>query len=273
MIVKPPLTYTGGKSRMLPNIMPLIPPHESYIEPFCGGATVFFAKPLVKDNILNDTHTEVVNFYKVLQSKKLRLQFFAEMDCTPYARECFKQALKVFFNPKGKSLVLRAWGMFITCEQCFQRRIEPRATWAVSSIRNNAAAYRKKCILVKTDAFLKHISAARIECKDALSIIPQAKKNTFMYLDPPYPDTVQGHYKGYSWQDFEKLLKCLEKLSAKFMLSSFPSDMLTSYTSKNEWHTKSFIQQKTMASIFKVAGHTPKEEVLTMNYAEAPVLE
>ena len=48
---------------MLKHILPLIPPHRIYIEPFCGGAAVFFAKQPAQLSIINDTNKEIVNFY------------------------------------------------------------------------------------------------------------------------------------------------------------------------------------------------------------------
>jgi len=40
---KPFVRWVGGKSRLLPRIMPFVPdPIENYFEPFLGGGAVFF---------------------------------------------------------------------------------------------------------------------------------------------------------------------------------------------------------------------------------------
>ena len=39
-----PLSYLGGKNRVAQKIISLIPEHNCYIEPFCGGAQVLFHK-------------------------------------------------------------------------------------------------------------------------------------------------------------------------------------------------------------------------------------
>jgi len=39
-----------------------------------------------------------------------------------------------------------------------------------------------------------------------------------------------GHYKGYLEQDFENLLEVLSILNGKFILSSYPSELLDKYT-------------------------------------------
>ena len=61
--MKTPITYYGGKQTMLKHILPLIPKHEIYTEPFCGGAAVLFAKDPVKAEIINDINQNLTNFY------------------------------------------------------------------------------------------------------------------------------------------------------------------------------------------------------------------
>ena len=46
----------------------------------------------------------------------------------------------------------------------------------------------------------------------------------------------------YTLKDFEALLKVLESLKGKFILSSYPSEILTEFTKRNNWHTKSIEQ-------------------------------
>ena len=43
--LKSPLGYLGGKSRLARRIVEKIPPHICYVEPFSGGAWVYFTKP------------------------------------------------------------------------------------------------------------------------------------------------------------------------------------------------------------------------------------
>ena len=51
---KTPITYYGGKQSMLRDILPLIPEHQIYVEPFFGGGAVFWAKEPTKCEVIND---------------------------------------------------------------------------------------------------------------------------------------------------------------------------------------------------------------------------
>ena len=61
---KPILKWAGGKGQMLGEIMPRIPAKfGKYIEPFCGGAALFFSlAPQIA--ILADSNQELINVYE-----------------------------------------------------------------------------------------------------------------------------------------------------------------------------------------------------------------
>jgi len=63
---KPLIKRPGGKSRMLPTLLPMLAQyqHRCYCEPFCGGAAVLLAKPPSEHEVLNDIDGEIVNLYR-----------------------------------------------------------------------------------------------------------------------------------------------------------------------------------------------------------------
>jgi DNA adenine methylase len=84
-------------------------------------------------------------------------------------------------------------------------------------------------------------------------------EDAFHYVDPPYFNADMGHYGGYTREDFIALLNMLSNVKGKFMLSSYPSDILREYATQQCWHTKEFVMRRS-------AGGGTKTEVLTMNY-------
>jgi DNA adenine methylase len=85
----------------------------------------------------------------------------------------------------------------------------------------------------------------------------------FFYLDLPYVGTDQGHYDGYTQEDFDLLLKTLETLKGKFLLSSYRNKHLTAFSERNGWHTLELRMKVAMTSRYEVKN---KIEVLTANY-------
>ncbi len=60
--MNPAFSYPGGKRKMLKYILPLIPLHKTYLEPFAGGLAVFLAKERARVEVINDLNREIANF-------------------------------------------------------------------------------------------------------------------------------------------------------------------------------------------------------------------
>ena len=69
-----------------------------------------------------------------------------------------------------------------------------------------------------------------------------------------------GHYGGYTIGDFESLLQLLTAIKGRFMLSSYPSDILSEYAGKEGWTTIEL-------DLPRSAGGGRKIEILTLNYS------
>lgn len=111
--------------------------------------------------------------------------------------------------------------------------------------------------------YARRLERTSIFCRDALSVIKSTDtKTTFHYVDPPYFNADMGHYGGYTADDFKNLLGVLETINGKFMLSTYPSDILSDYATRNGW-------QMHEINMHRSAGGGTKTEVLTMNYNPA----
>src|ERR1017187_5149605 len=62
------LSYIGGKVRLAPKIVSMIPPHKTYAEVFAGGCQVLFRKSPSKVEVINDLDGELINFYRICQN-------------------------------------------------------------------------------------------------------------------------------------------------------------------------------------------------------------
>lgn len=262
--MKPPLTYYGGKQSLTSRIVPLIPPHVIFCEPFFGGGALFFAKEPSKIEVINDTNGELINFYKVIKAKFRQLK--KETDLTLYSRELHRQAAKaVLAFPELFTNVKRAWAIWVLANQSYGSMIETSSTWGYDKSTNTSAKRLGNKKRNFTDEYAKRLENVQIENTDALNVIESRdSERTFFYCDPPYINTHQGHYDGYSEQDFENLLKLLSRIKGKFLLSSYPNALLEKYVKQNNWFVKKFDMPLSIVAKYKRGKR--KTEVLAGNY-------
>lgn len=258
--MKGPIGYYGGKTQLLGRILPNIPEHKVYSESFFGGGAVYFAKEPAKVEIINDVNRNVINFYKTAKRQFKALK--SEIDVTLYSEEQYQEA-KVIYNEtdrESQDKVLRAWSLFVLSNQTFLNILDN--TWNYSRDRNVATTFqnRKENFDKK---YVKRLEHTQIFCRDATRVISASDtEDTFHFVDPPYINTDCGHYKGYTEEDFKDLLKALEKVKGRFLLTTFPSGILDDFTSRNSWY-------QIRIEMHKSASHTKgdkKVEVFTANY-------
>ena len=243
-------------------ILPLIPKHTSYVEPFLGGGAVFWAKEPSPVEVLNDYNSHVMNFYAVLQTDFETLNQLVQT--TLHSRSTHKAASAMYHMPELFTPLQRAWAFWVVTSQGFSSCI---GGWSYS--RSNK---KSKTIVNKKKQWNEELSErleyVTLECRDALKVIEKwDAEDTFFYIDPPYIGAHQGHYSGYTDDDFQQLLEILASLKGMFLLSSYQSDMLQSFTTANNWSTQ-MIEKPLTASKASQSGNTRKTkiEVLTMNY-------
>lgn len=96
-IMRTPVTYYGGKQKLVSKILPLIPKHLLYVEPFIGGGAIFFAKPPSHAEVINDTNKELINFYSVLQNRFVELEKIVAV--TLHSRRLHRDAQVIYDSP------------------------------------------------------------------------------------------------------------------------------------------------------------------------------
>jgi len=259
--LRPPLTYYGGKQTLAPLIISLIPKHTLYAEPFTGGGAIFFMKAPSRVEVLNDTNGELMNFYQVMRDKFRILQ--REIRDTPHSRDAHRKAGVIYNNPDLFDEVKRAWAVWVLCAQGFASKMD--GPWGYDKTDNT----NSKRVANKRDNFRAHylnrLRLVQIEHADALYIIQSRDTNdSFFYCDPPYFNSNMGHYKGYTEADYEALLRLLSGIKGRFLLSSYPSDVLNRYIKKCKWNTRQIEKYVTVNA--KGGNQKKKTEVLTANY-------
>ena len=259
--LKTPISYYGGKQKLATKIISLIPEHILYVEAFIGGGAVFFAKEPSRAEVLNDTNKELMNFYRTVQNDFVGLE--KEIRITLHSRDLFRKASVIYNYPDLFSEIKRAWAIWVLSTQGFAAILD--GSFGFDKTDNTTTKKIINNLDRFTEEFAIRLQNVNLECADALYVISSRDAaGTFFYLDPPYINSDCGHYDGYSEQDYENLLTRLSMIKGKFLLSSYPSDILKRFTKQFGWHTWSLESGVTINN--KSGYQKRKVEVLTANY-------
>ncbi len=259
--LRTPLTYYGGKQNLAAKIVSLIPEHNLYCEPFTGGAAIFFAKEPSSCEVLNDTNRELMNFYSVCKNQLNELQTLVNV--TLHSRSAHDDAWVIYNKPHLFSEVRRAWAVWVLSSQSFSAKLDGSWGYDKSTGTTSLKIVNKKSQF--TEQLALRLQNVQIESTDALYVIQSRDTpNSFFYIDPPYHNSNCGHYRGYTEDDFEALLKLIGKVDGKFLLSSYPSPVLERYVKLNGWHQLTI--EQTVSVNAKSGNQKKKVEVLTANY-------
>lgn len=227
--MKPLTSYYGGKQRIATKILPYFPPHTVYVEPFAGGATLLFAKKhlAVTNNdhyreIINDTNQLLINMYRVAIEKPE--QFKNKLDATLYSQADYVKANNIINNFEHYLDIDLAWAYFITLNQSFNNIANNGWSTTVYG-RNHAATWNNKINSLSPE-MLNRIKSVYVSCEDAIKCIKRwDSPQTLFYCDPPYPKAEQGHYKGYSIEDFRLLCNTLDNIKGSYVLSNYQQEI------------------------------------------------
>jgi DNA adenine methylase len=165
--MKTPITYYSGKQQLAARIIPLIPEHNLYCEPFLGGGAIFFRKPKSKVEVINDVNSELVNFYRVVQQDFVSLE--KEIMITLHSRDLQPKA-RVIYEILICSIPSKGLGRLGSRNQVSVRSDDPSATTSERLLRLK----RKR---ESSPWSMPTLQDVQIECADALRIIRTGTQN------------------------------------------------------------------------------------------------
>jgi len=207
-----PLPYIGGKNRLATKIISMLPEHITYVEPFAGGAQVFFHKPPSNVEVLNDLDFDIVNFYRVCQ--------WHHDEFVRYLRFCVASRklheLHVKTDPATLTDIQRAGRFFYLQKNSFGGLIlKQKFHYGVVQPSN----YNPARIPEVIEQTHKRLARVQIESLPYEQILQRYDRpTTCFYLDPPYWRRKLYRFN-FSDADFQNLDQRLRALKGKFILS------------------------------------------------------
>lgn len=197
---------------------------------------MLFAKPdLRKYNsgdyreVINDINSNIYNFFKVLRDRYDEL--YHMISCSLYSQEEHRNSITY----SGDDTLLKAYYFYINIQQSFSNCLNNGWSTSIYKVNHvfkylNSHQKLKKCS--------ERLQRCYIGNEDALRFIERwDSPQTFFYCDPPYPNANQGHYSGYTQQDFVSLLEKLDSIQGSFILSCYDNNAVPKDWKKVEFET------------------------------------
>ena len=216
--MKPLVKYRGGKSKEIPQIIKHIPEFSgNYIEPFFGGGALYFhLEP--KKAIINDINEKLISFYKGIQTNFEEIQKELKEIQESYTINQIK-----YLELKNKNPELRVHNenevLYYQIRSMFNDLSEKKYSEALLYFFINKTAYSGMIRYnskgefnvpfgrypnlntdLVTNAHRDLLAKAKIHNLDYKNIFKMAKKDDFMFLDPPY-DCVFSDYGNIEYKD------------------------------------------------------------------------
>jgi len=241
--LRSPIVWFGGKGHMVNKLLPLIPKHKIYVEPFGGGANLLIAKEPSPVEVYNDLDSGLVNFFRVLRDKEKFRQFYEQVCLIPHSREEFYYCRDTW--EKEEDDVMRAVKWFVTARQSFGGIFGQSWGFSVTETVRGMPSTTSKWIsaIELLPQVCDRLFRVQIEHKDFREIITAYDtEETFFYLDPPYVPYTRssGKYNHeMSIKDHEELVEMLLKIKGKAMLSGYDNEIYNKLE-RNGWYKLCF---------------------------------
>lgn len=203
MQIPAPFGWPGGKRLLSKRIISLIPPHKTYCEPFCGAASVFWAKEPSEIEVLNDIDPDLMRFYRDIHSID---------HCN------ISQIIKDMDSIRAREGGLNACE-FLTDVMCSfgskrSRGGISRSGKGQSRCLNDAPQFHRYL-----PQYQERLKSTKLHNEDWEKVVRQYDaSDTFFYFDPPYHGYPHHLYLHDSDQ-LERLAQVLSSIKGKWLLS------------------------------------------------------
>ncbi|WP_422881214.1 Dam family site-specific DNA-(adenine-N6)-methyltransferase [Pantoea agglomerans] len=206
-----PLKWPGGKSRVMPKLLPHLPKGDCLIEPFVGGASVFMNTDY-RRYVLGDINPHLINFYRVIASdtenfiSTARSALFRDGN----NEETYYSTRSMFNDPRPAAWALSTWDFTQALRFLYlnrhgyngMTRYNQQGKFNVPYGRYKAPYFPEREIRL----FAEKVRDTRaiFMCADfRTTILTHAAQDTIIYCDPPYlPASDTANFASYHTAGF-----------------------------------------------------------------------
>ena len=286
IFVKSPMNYTGGKYKLLPQILPLFPSEiDTFVDLFTGGGNIAVNINNANKIIANDFETHIIEIYKTFQKYEideliktieLAMQRFG---LTIENADNFNN-FRTYYNKHIEDAYSFIMPVMLYVLICYsfnhQFRFNSKGEFNMPFGKNRSQwnnTMKKNLINFHKAITEKNIIFTN---KDFTELkLDKLKPNDFVYCDPPYLITCATYNEKDGWneqreRDLLNLLDNLDSKSVKFALSNVlfskgkTNDILIEWSNKYVVHHLDYTYQN--CNYHTKDKESKPDEVLITNY-------
>jgi len=203
----------GGKRRLADRIFPLFPHHSCYVEPFAGGAALYFLRPVPAEvEVLNDINGDLVNLYRVVQHHLE--EFVRQFKWALSSRQVFKWLQET--RPETLTDIQRAARFYYLQQSAFGGRVDGQSYGTATTQPPGLNLLRIEETLSAAHLRLSSTYIEHLTWQDCLRRYD--REHTLFYMDPPYWET-EGYGVPFGFEQYLEMAEMLKRLKGKAIIS------------------------------------------------------
>jgi DNA adenine methylase len=241
--VNAPFGYFGSKNKIALELCKDLPPHNCWVEAFCGSAALTLRKAQAPIEVINDIDSDIINFFEQLRNNFDAL--YRAIELTPYAEEELTIAR---ISDKNINNLERARRFLVQSMMAVNGVFGEEKggfSYSDSYTRNghDARVNRWNNLPERLTHVVERLKGVRIENKDAKRLIQRYinRPATLLYLDPPYlGERTNGYNKDANDEKFHmELLELSNEAKCMIFISGYENDLYNSLlTEKKGWQKR-----------------------------------
>jgi DNA adenine methylase len=209
---KPIVPWIGGKRKLAAHILPLFPPHQCYVEPFCGAAALYFLKRPSEVEILNDINGDLVNLYRVVKHHLEELYKQFKWALTSRQNWDWLQSTP----PETLTDVQRAARFLYLQKLAFGGKVDGQTFGTATTSRPRFNIFTLEQDLADAHFRLANTTIERLHWPEVVRRYD--RPHTLFYCDPPYWQT-EGYGVEFPWAEYEELARLAKSIKGQMIVS------------------------------------------------------
>ncbi|RJP62209.1 MAG: DNA adenine methylase [Ignavibacteriales bacterium] len=240
--------YYGAKLKIASQIIKFLPPHNAWVEAFCGSAAITIGKEQAPIEIINDLDDQVVNLFKQLRENSEEL--LRVVSLTPYARSEYFKAKEIDINDTSLEKARKFLVSTMMTVNGAVGKTGAGFSYCQSYTRSGkeARVNRWYNFPERIEKVIERLRNVRIENRDARELLNMFvnRPATLFYMDPPYLTDRTHKYNYDIDESFHiELLELSNKAKCMILISGYENELYNKLLSPQYGWIKTIVNTST----------------------------